>query len=153
MNTNRFQRIKGQSLFEMIVAVLIVSLVMIALVSLSTKNLSLTAFSRNKTLANRHSQEALEWVRGERDKSWNSFVGRSSAGGSNWCVSTLSWATSGACGSGSSIPNSTVPFLRNLTLRTSAANTIEVTVVTSWVDGSGTHESRASTTLTNWKKS
>jgi hypothetical protein len=34
-----------------------------------------------------------------------------------------------------------------------AANTIDVTVVTTWTDGSGVHESRASTVLTNWKKS
>jgi Tfp pilus assembly protein PilV len=147
------KRIKGQSLFEMIIAVLIVSLVMIALVSLSTKNLALTTFSRNKTLANRHSQEALEWVRGERDKDWTAFVARSTAGGTTWCVATLTWGSQGACGSSNVIPNSTTPFLRSMTLRTSAANTIDVTVVTTWTDGSGVHESRASTVLTNWKKS
>ncbi len=149
---HKLKRLKGQSLFEMIVAVLIVSLVMIALVSLSTKNLALTAYSRNKTLANRHSQEVLEWVRGERDRDWAAFVSHSNASGTTWCVANLSWSSQGACSTSNAIPNSTTPFLRSMTLRTSAVNTVDVTVITSWIDGSGTHESRASTVLTNWKK-
>jgi len=138
----------GQSFFEMLIAVLIVSLVLIALVGLATRSIALTTFSRNKTLANRYAQEVIEWMRGERDTDWALFRGRATTS-NNWCMRTLAWSSQGVCGTNATI--GTTGFTRDVTFILTGPNTVNATIVIRWVDGSGTHESRTSTRYTNWK--
>lgn len=140
----------GQSMFELLVAVFIIALTLTAIVSLVTTSISNTTFSKDKTLAAKYTQEAVEWFREQRDSNWGTFKARSSPSGSNYCLNTLAW-NMGSCSGTDFIADTNL--VRQATLITSAAdpNSIEVRVVTSWSDQSGQHESRVTTFLTNWR--
>src|SRR3989304_3557712 len=90
---------EGQSFFEVVLALALVSIILIALVTLATISVRSATFSRNKNLATRFSQEAIEWLRGQRDTGWSDFFARSSPSGATWCLSTLNWSHPGDCSS------------------------------------------------------
>lgn len=138
---------QGTSLFELIIATLVVSIVLIALVSLATKSVSLTTFSRDKTRANRYAEELVEWLRGERDSGWAAFVGR--AGTARWCMRSLAWSQGSTCSTNDVI--SGTPFTRDLNLTITGGNTVTAVVSVKWQDQSGTHETRTTNVYTNWK--
>lgn len=77
MQKNKF----GQSLFELVVAIGIVGLVLVAIVSVATISVRNTTFSKEQSLASRYTQQAMEWLRGQRDTDWDDFKGRGSASG------------------------------------------------------------------------
>lgn len=151
----------GQSLFEVIVALGIVALVIIALISLSSSSVSNTSFSKNQTLASRYAQEAIEWVRGQRDSGWNAFNTWVNAAPltSERCLPTL--ATSpviGACQQ--SVPGhyvSGTPFRRSIKFTDDSAGLganqvaylVEVTI--RWEEKGTTREVKSTTQLTNWQ--
>lgn len=136
----------GQSMFEILVAVFVVAISLTAVVSLATNALSNTTFSKDRTLAAKHTQDAVEWLRAERDRDWGVFLARATAGGREYCLSLLRWDASCA-----NIEGTNLDRRVTLIISTSDPNTIEARVVTTWVDQSGTHESRVSTYFTNWR--
>lgn len=142
--------VRGQSLFEVVVALFVVTLIMITLVALAVTSVRNSDFSKNKALATRHAQEASEWLRGERDEDWDVFSTRAAgAPGQRWCLNSLSWpATPGGCGS-SFIQDGI--FQREVTLLTLDPVTIETQVIVYWNDSLGRHEVNATTNLTNWR--
>lgn len=143
---------KGQSLFELLVAVVVIGVTLVSIVGLAVKVIGNTTFSRNQTLANRYTQDLLEWVRSERDKDWNQINNRSSAAGRNWCFATspiATWPTEGACGANQVVTNTR--FRRQAVLRTTAANVIEVTITTRWDEPSGAKEVSSVSILSNWR--
>jgi Tfp pilus assembly protein PilV len=159
---------QGQSMFELLMAIAVVSIVLVALISLSTRSLGNTTFSTNKSTGTRLTQEAAEWIRGERDVSWANFVSRVDSGGADraYCLSTLSWpGGAGVCDPNSQkvkdVNNEDTEFVREVTLRGSdeypqgtpdgVIDTVSVGVVTYWLDGVGRREARTTTLLTNWK--
>ncbi len=87
---------RGQSLFEVFLSLAIVAIIIVALVILASNAIRNSTYSKNKTLATRYSQEAMEWLRGERDASWDNFSDKALAF-SYYCLQTLTWA-SGQCG-------------------------------------------------------
>ncbi|KKS77646.1 MAG: hypothetical protein UV74_C0013G0165 [Candidatus Woesebacteria bacterium GW2011_GWB1_43_14] len=137
----------GQSFFELLVAVAIVSITLIALVSLATKSVSNSTYSRDKTLSTRYTQEALEWLRGERDKDWNSFYSKATGGsGSTYCMSDVgAGLQTGSC---PMIPDTT--FTRTITLISPGINSVEAIVTTSWEGDTGLHDTTISTVFTDW---
>lgn len=147
MITNKRKR--GQSILELIVALLLVSIALTAVVGLITKGISNTTFNRNKTLANSYSSEALEWLRSERDSNWRNFLAKSSAPGSKWCLPDLSWNNTGTCSATNFVSNT--QFTREINLVRVNASTINATVTVSWTDSQGTHNSQSTTEFTNWK--
>lgn len=148
---NKRQNEKGQSFFEMIVAITVISVGLIALAGLVSRVIANTTFSKYQTLATRYTQEATEWIRGQRDDSWANFYARSSSAGRVWCLRDInSWGTSGSCGSSSTIAGT--PFRREATLQRISQDIIRVTVITSWNDSNGIHDSRTIIELTNWKR-
>ena len=144
--------IKGQSLFEVIIAIFIMALVIVGIVILATNSIAYSSFSRNKTLAGRYAQEAIEWLRSQRDVDMAYF--RTKVSSSPYCLDTLTWNT-GACGNGEFVKDSaldTTIFKRSVDLTEttiSTKNVIEVTVVVSWDDPKGYHESRSVTSFTD----
>ncbi len=144
---------KGQSLFELIVAVAFISLVVLAVIGLATKSIDNSSFSRNRTLASRYTQSAVEWLRSQRDNDWNAFASRAQ-GGRTWCLRTLtSFNNPGPCGSGEYVLG-TNNFWREAILdyNPGPPPRVEATVITSWRGSSDKiHESRATTVFTNWK--
>jgi len=143
--------LKGQSLFELIVAILITAITLVAIISLVSSSINNSTYSRDRTEASRYSLEAMEWLRSERDIDWNLLVSRGSVSGRTFCLQNLDWTISGNC-TIDTIPNS--KFSREIELvydSVADPNSIEARVITYWQDTSGYHESRLSTFLTNWR--
>ena len=136
----------GQSLFEVVFAVGMVSLVLITLVSLATTSIRNASNSKTTDLATRAAQDATEWIRGQRDSSWTTF---SSKAPGVYCLQTLnSWPTQGNC-TNQYIAGTTI--LRSVTLTVIDTTTIQADVKSSWSDGQGAHQIVSSTYFTKWR--
>jgi Tfp pilus assembly protein PilV len=145
---------KGQSLFEVVVAMGVIAMVIVALVLMSSLSVRNSNFARNKTLATRFAEEGVEWLRGERDADFALFETRSLTTGKTYCLINLDWSKSGSCASGDVIPPATI-FKREVLLTTSTlpdgSPVVEVKVTVSWTDQQGTHNVNSSTDFTDWK--
>ncbi len=140
---------KGQSLFEVVIALGIISLIIVGVVILGTNSIRNSSFARDKTLATRYAQEATEWARGQRDNSWSTFYSHA-ADSLTWCLPSLSWSKRGNCGTTDII--SGTPFQRQLIFTLDPnPNNVQVAVRVSWSDGAGMHDVTSITIFTNWK--
>lgn len=142
-NTN----IKGQSFFEVVLALALVAIVLIALVTLATVSVRTATFSRNKNLGTRLSQEAIEWLRSQRDAGWSEFVMKATT--ANWCLVNLDWSQPGSCNSTNVVPDTVI--VRQATLTILDSTTVQADVKASWIDGQGSHQITTSTYYTSWK--
>lgn len=157
--------ILGQSLFEVVIALAVISLLLVGLINVTTISVRNSSFSRNNTLANRYAQEAVEWFRGERDFNWVTFLAHATASNAHantYCLDSLGWSDTGAC---VNEPIPTTPFTRqalfacytnNGTVFVPACNvgnidTVEITVTVSWSDGQGAHNVTLPVQLTDWR--
>ena len=142
---------KGQSMFEVVLALFIITMIIVAVVILSTNSISNSLFSRNKTIANRYSQEAIEWLRQEREADFALFkthINLPVVNTSNtFCLqsplSTTTWSNTGACSSAEIVATSTI-FTRQVTFTKigipGGQTVYEASVTTSWSDSKGLHE-------------
>jgi Tfp pilus assembly protein PilV len=88
---------KGQTLFELVMAIAIGIVIITGIVILTTLSLNNSSFAKNDSNSLRYTQEGLEWVRTERDKSWATVVAKSGPVGQTYCISDLSWGSQGQC--------------------------------------------------------
>lgn len=147
---------KGQSLFEVVIALGVMSFILVGIVSLAGASIRNSSFSNNNALATKFTQEGMEWLRQRRDESWITFTSKSAASpGTVWCLRDLSLAswpgTSGSCTATEFISGSNL-FFRQATLITVSVDVIDVATTVSWSDAQGTHSVRTSTLFTNWNK-
>lgn len=141
---------KGQSLFEVVVAIALISIVMITLVSLASLSIRASVLSRNQTEAGSFTQQASEWLRSEKDADWTTFNNHAKT--TNWCLDSLYWSNSGTCSS-TEIISGTI-FKRSLKFTRSVVGsniTITADISTSWKDSQGTHSVITSDIFTNWQ--
>lgn len=142
---------KGQSLFEVVLALGVITAITVGIVSLTVNAMRNAAFSKNKTLAGRYAQEATEWLRSQRDNDFNLF--ETHAQTIEWCLTGLNWNKIGACGEPDKI--SGTPLLRDVTFSTSLVSgktIINADVVVYWTDAQGYHEVRSATSFTDWRQ-
>ena len=142
---------EGQSLFEVVLALALSTLIIVALVSLVSSSIRNSSYSRNKTYATRYTQEATEWLRGQRDGDWDVFS-------TNFlfcptpphvqCLDTLAWENCGTCSDTEFIGNI---FKREISFTDIEVDSVTVEVKTYWSDSQGIHEVRSSTILTDWR--
>ena len=141
------KNIKGQSLFEVILALFIITLIVVAVVILSTNSISNSLASRNKTLASKYTQEAIEWLRKQKESDFIFFKGKATPD-STYCLKDdpLSWNV-GTCTESQTI--GTTIFRREVSFSiddsTSGKRIIIANVVTYWDDSKGRHEARSIT--------
>jgi len=149
---------KGQSLFELVIAIGISALIIVVLVSLVSSALQNAAFSKNETLAGKYAQESTEWLRGQRDSDINSFIANitSYPYGVARCFNTLAWTSVGPCGVGDNIAGL---FVRQISFRQVDAvvggvtkNIIQADVTVSWTDSKGIHEVTNTTDFADWRQ-
>jgi len=142
----------GQSLYEVVFSLAIAALIVGAIVSLGAVSVRNSAFSRNKTLANRYLQGTTEWLRQKRDTDWTSF--NALATGGTYCLSQLttdlSGMVSGVCGSGDFILGTDI-FYRQVTLANAGVDTIRADVLITWADSNGMHDVNTATLYTRWR--
>jgi len=137
----------GQSLVEMIVSVGVVSLVLVGLISAITYALANAQFARNKASATKYAQEALEWMRHERDSGWGAFAGRSDQ---TYCLTDLSWLHAGSCEASEVITGTA--FMRQATLTTNAtSDRVDIELVVIWAQGTRTPEVKLNTYLSKYQ--
>ncbi len=152
--TNKNSYSKGQSLFELVVAIAVSALIIVAMVSLTTNSIRNSSYSRNKTQAVTFSQQAVEWLRGERDNDTEDFIYHSITPA--WCLPSLEWSipASNPVADCTAKISGTV-FSRWVTFDTtlqSGKTVVEASVVVTWSDAEGLHEIRNSTILTDWRQ-
>lgn len=134
----------GQTLFELVVAIAVAVLVVTGIVAVVTVSVRNANFARDQAQATRYGQEAMEWLRQERNKDWATFRGR--AASPKWCLKNLSWDTPVPCSSSDFI--SGTYFLRWAELAVSD-DSVSALVRVSWTDSQGTHQSRVDTVFNN----
>jgi hypothetical protein len=158
INNLQFTNQKGQSLFELVMAIGMSALIIVVLVSLTGNALQNAAFAKNESLAGTYAQEATEWLRGERDRDINNFGTRvSSSFGVARCFNVLDWNGIGPCPANETIADS--PFVRQITFISKDAvvggvvkTIVGATVTVSWTDSKGLHEVTNSTDFSDWRQ-
>jgi type II secretory pathway pseudopilin PulG len=154
----KFQKLnRGQSLFELVVAIGISALVIVVLVSLVSNALQNAAFAKNETLAGHYAQDTVEWLRGQRDADINSFVTNvSSSFGITKCFNTLAWSAVGPCDASDKISGL---FVRQITFKSInvvvsgvTKNIIEADITVSWTDSKGLHVVTNATDFSDWRQ-
>jgi type II secretory pathway pseudopilin PulG len=146
--------VRGQSLFELVVAMGLVGMVLLTLVALATVSVRNASFSRNQAEAARYGQEAIEWLRLERDGGWVDFVSQTTLTPTR-CVRGTSWGETriGSCAEEDKIDNlffREVEFVPADTDGDGYFDRIEVLVSVYWNDARGYHEVRNSIYYTDW---
>ena len=125
-------------------------MILVALVSLGAVSIRNTSFARNSTLATRYSQEATEWLRGQRDSDWTTFITKIGT----WCVSSSppSWpAVASSCSSADYISQTGI-FLREVSISYDSLNDmVSANIKVTWSDAQGIHDIKSDTFFTNWK--
>jgi Tfp pilus assembly protein PilV len=148
----------GQSLFEVIFALAIAAVVLVALVALSATSIRNSTYSKNSIQATQLAQETTEWLRGQRDTDWTSFVARASSSGTSWCFPSqpLSWPGSPSVSCTTPITNTV--FTRAVTLTSldidsnTIIDTVDADITISWTDSQGQHNSKNRARFTDWRK-
>ncbi|MBU0572259.1 hypothetical protein KKH23_01145 [Patescibacteria group bacterium] len=141
----------GQSLFEVVLALGLATLIMVALVALVTSSIRNSGYSRNKTYATRYTQEASEWVRGQRDEGWDVFSTNfiiCPTPPHTQCLDALVWGDCGTCDETEYIENL---FKREISFSDIEVDSVTVEITTYWTDTQGIHEVRNNTILTDWR--
>lgn len=140
--------ISGQSLFEVVLALGVVTIIIVSLVLLTSNAIRNSRFSQNKTLATQYSQEAIEWLRSERDLDFDAFFDRA-ATSTTYCLQTLSWDKFTACSSSDTIADTILT--REVAISNDSLIQVQVDVVVFWTDSQGLHEVRSLTNFTDWR--
>ena len=145
---------KGQSMFELVVAIAICALIIVAIVSLTTNSIRNSSYSKNKALAATYAQQATEWLRGQRDSNINTFIGIATTPA--WCLQELDFtqpAINPAVNCTEKIMDT--PFVRWVSFNTSlqgGKTVVEADITVSWVDSQGTHTIKSATSFSDWRQ-
>jgi hypothetical protein len=131
----------GQSLFEVVLALGVMTIVTVGIIILTLHAVRNASFSRDKNLSSKYTLEAIEWLRNQKEQDPPSFFLKDNTS-SIYCLDSLSWSNMGACGASETISGG--PYTRSLNL-SQIGQTMTVTVVVSWIDSKGYHESRSTT--------
>lgn len=90
---------KGFSLIEVLVFVTVLGIFFVAAISITTFNLRNMKIQEHRIIATRYAEEAIEWLKQEKEDGWIEFIARGSLGGTTYCLnnSSLSWGSPGSC--------------------------------------------------------
>ncbi len=95
----KYSQILGFSLIEVLVFVTILALFFVTASAVVTVSLRNMKINEHKILATRYGEEALEWLRGEKEEDWSTFVSdsRFSSNPVTYCFNDLSWSSPTPC--------------------------------------------------------
>ncbi|RJR15197.1 hypothetical protein C4579_02715 [Candidatus Microgenomates bacterium] len=156
MKINTQNSESGMSLLEVGVSVGVVVLVLIGLISAVTQATAAAQFARNKATATKYAQEAMEWLRGQRESSWTAFYDR--ANSTTYHMNCDLYVQTTWCNSGGGVIDDEFDiFDRQVTLTRSGItgvyndDSVHIQVVVSWPQGSRTEDVILETDLTKWQ--
>lgn len=118
----------GQSIIEVIIALSLVVVVIVGLVTVTTRSIKNSSFARDQRTATKYAQESLENNRKLKGDDPNTF----------WQKTGAETETLGR-------------FTRTVTYSLTDANTMQITVLVTWQDNQGEHQSSLETSLTKWE--
>ena len=126
---------KGFSLIEVLVFTSVLGLFFVAAISVTTFNLKNMKIQEHKILASRYAEEAVEWLKQEKEDDWSVFITRGSGGGNTYCLNSgsLGW-TDGSCGAYSL--GTPAIFKREVSISNSGSpvDQVETLVTVYWLD-------------------
>ena len=131
----------GQSILEVLIAIMVVGMVMVAIASVLTLSIKNTAESRYRNVATTEAQQAIEVFRREKVRlGWNAF--KTAAIGGEYCWNSLPAGNDeladflglnvGECQEGYTVGGT--EFTRNVEIL-QTADEVVVIITVSWVDG------------------
>lgn len=137
---------QGFSLVEILVFITILSVFFVVAVSVSIASIKYMKINEHKILATRYAEDALEWLRGEKDKDWDTFVTYASTFGTTYCfnnpvpsdpsVSLNSISSGITCNKNGITGHSPQIFKREVTLTTEGSGSsiyqVHVSIKVSW---------------------
>ncbi len=144
---------KGQSLFEIIVAISLIALIITSIVSITSIALKNNVHARNQSLAVDYTQEAYEHLRSIKNENWDAFYPYSSDDpGTTWCMNTLEnpLTNSGDCDDVETIDNKGTQFTREATLVRNSINSISVNIEVSWSESGKSFTNKIYTYLNDY---
>ena len=145
---------RGQSLFEVVMALGVIAVITVGVVSLSVNAIRNAAFSKNKTLAGRYAQEATEWLRSQRDTDFKAFYDHATVF-TTYCLPALGWSITRSCNSSDSEKITGTPLFRLISFSTTTISgkvVIQADIKVYWTDAQGYHEVRSATSFTDWRQ-
>ncbi|MBI5127127.1 type II secretion system protein [Candidatus Roizmanbacteria bacterium] len=137
------------SLIEVLVFITILSLVFITATAVTIFSLRALTISQHKILATHYAEEALEWVKSEKDKDWLNFTQYASDAGITYCIISFDWFTEGACDDSYFLGTPNI-FLREVKLTNIGINPVsqtDVEVVVHWQEINDTYNVTLKTSL------
>lgn len=154
-----FHKEDGVSLLEAIIFIAVLSLIILAIVYTTTLSLKRTIFNQDKLFATRYAEELEEWIRGEKEVDWSTFLARSDA---TYCMNieiptcdsgNTCWDDTGACGStdyslgeSNGLNNG---FKRSVVMTTSGSR-VDINITVEWLDGPNTYTVNLPSSLSRW---
>jgi Tfp pilus assembly protein PilV len=156
MEDVRWKIQRGQSLFEVVVAIAISAIIIVTIVALVTNSIRNSTFSKNQSLASNYAQQATEWLRGKRDEDVTQFVAKTGTS-TTWCLDSLpddlAAVRATACSEDDVITNTN--FIREVKFATTTSTgktLIEADVAVSWDDSQGNHKVTSATSFADWRQ-
>jgi prepilin-type N-terminal cleavage/methylation domain-containing protein len=126
----KYKKESGFTLIEVLIVITILIVFFVAAMSVAVVNLKNLDSSRNKILGTRYAEELLEWLRGEKETSWEDFIKDKDG---IWCFNSEppNWNRHRACAEQEKINGF---FTREANL-TPGSNTVSVDIKVSWYEG------------------
>lgn len=125
---------KSFSLIEVLVFTTVLGLFFVAAISVTTFNLKNMKIQEHKILAARYAEEAVEWLKQEKEDDWSDFVTHTGP----YCLNSnsLSWPISVSCSPSAYSLGTPAFFKRELSITGSGSpvDKVETTVTVSWQD-------------------
>jgi len=134
-------------------ALAVSALMLTAIVTLTSRSVTTSANSKNKTQANRYVDEAMEFIRREEiNEGYTDFKNNILTNGGWWCLITLDLTTNEACDPDDAGHNiSGTIFQRTLSASGSdTTKSIDIKIWVKWTDESGAHETYSISSIGNW---
>jgi type II secretory pathway pseudopilin PulG len=131
---------KGLTLIELLIFILILNILLVGAASFSTYLIRVTKFNQYKILATHHAEEALEWIKAEKDKDWQNFTNLVYDDNSEttYCIVSLDWTSIGSCDRSYFLGTPNI-FIREVKLINEGVDPVlqtNIRVIVSWKDGS-----------------
>lgn len=139
---------EGFTLVEVLIFVVLISMIFITVSYYITFSLYNTKVNEHKILATRLAEETREWLRGEKEISWDDFI---NARMGEWCFNTEpinAWGTPGLC----TDYGIAGLYKRDVSLTASQdSNQVTVKVNIEWVERTNTFNVLISTVFSVWE--
>ena len=143
---------KSFSLIEVLVFVTILSLFLVIAAAVVTVSMRQNTLRINTLKATHYNEQLLDWIRNEKEVDWETFTGKGSSLGVNYCFNDevlSAWPLWSSCAG----YDLTGVYKRYAFIKTvgSPPSQVETTVFTEWQEAGNTHSTQLQTVFSVWE--